>query len=62
MKDAKAYSVDLESAKVTFLEEMARKYTLPDIGKAIRCLINYARDNPDQHDEIFNEIRCDDCG
>jgi hypothetical protein len=61
MKDPRACSVDLESEKVAFLEQMASKYGLADIGKAVRCLINYARENPDQLDAIFGEIRCLDC-
>jgi hypothetical protein len=61
MKDATAVTIELESAKVQFLEEMARKYSLADSGKALRCLINYARENPDRLDEIFAEVRCVDC-
>lgn len=61
MKDQKPFTVELESAKVRFLEEMARKYGLPDVGKAIRCLVNYARENPDRHENIFAEVRCLDC-
>ncbi len=61
MKDAKSYSVDLESAKVQFLQEMAAKHGLGDIGKAIRCLVNYARENPEKHTDIFDETRCLDC-
>jgi hypothetical protein len=61
MKDATAITIDLESAKVQFLEEMVRKYSLPDTGKAVRCLINYARENPGRLDEIFGEVRCADC-
>jgi hypothetical protein len=61
VKDAKSYSVDLESAKVQFLQEMAAKHGLDDIGKAIRCLVNYARENPEKHQDIFNEVRCLDC-
>jgi len=61
MKDATAVTIELESAKVRFLEEMARKYSLSDSGKALRCLINYARENPDRLDEIFAEVRCVDC-
>jgi hypothetical protein len=61
MKDATAVTIELESAKVQFLEEMARKYSLSDSGKALRCLINYARENPDRLDEIFAEVRCVDC-
>ena len=61
MKDAKPYEIELELVKMQFLEEMAAKYGLTDAGKAVRCLINYARENPDKHEEIFGEIRCTDC-
>lgn len=61
MKDAKAYPIDLETEKMQFLEQMAAKHGLPDAGKAIRCLINYARENPDKHADIFDEVRCLDC-
>jgi hypothetical protein len=61
MKDTAPVQLDLESAKVQFLEEMVRKYSLADVGKAIRCLINYARENPERLDDIFAEIRCVDC-
>lgn len=61
MKDTTACTIELESAKVEFLEEMVRKYALSDVGKALRCLINYARENADKHADIFGEIRCLDC-
>jgi hypothetical protein len=61
MKDTASVQLDLETAKMKFLEEMVRKYSLTDVGKAVRCLINYARDNPDRSDDIFAEIRCLDC-
>ena len=60
-KDAKSYSIDLEAEKVQFLERVAKEHGLPDVGKAIRCLINYARDHPDRHADIFDEVRCLDC-
>ena len=61
MKDAKPYSIELETEKVTFLEQMTAKHGLGDIGKAVRCLVNYARENPDQEQSIFAEVRCIDC-
>ncbi len=61
MKDLAPHTVPLESDKVKFLEQMASTYRLDDIGKAVRCLINYARENPDRHEEIFGEVRCLDC-
>jgi hypothetical protein len=61
MKDAAPRPVDLESSQVQFLEDAAKKYGLPDVGKAVRCLINYAREHSDKQDEIFDQIRCTDC-
>jgi hypothetical protein len=61
MKDQRACSIELESSKVEFLEQIAASYGLPDIGKAVRCLINYAREHPDTHGAIFAEVRCLDC-
>ena len=34
---------------------------LPDMGKAVRCLIDYARENPDKQADIFGEVHCQDC-
>jgi hypothetical protein len=61
MKDASPVSIELASDQVRYLEEMARKHGLPDIGKAVRCLVNYARDTPDREADIFAEVRCLDC-
>lgn len=61
MKDLTPHQIELESEKVQFLQEMSTKYGLADIGKAVRCLVNYARENPDRLDDIFSEIRCLDC-
>ena len=61
-KDKQPYTVELDQQKVEFLEEMAKKYGLPDMGKAVRCLIDHARENPALQEAIFNEIHCVDCG
>jgi len=61
MKDLAPHTIELESEKVQFLEEMSKKYGLADMGKAVRCLVNYARENPDRHADIFGEVRCLDC-
>ena len=61
MKDKAEHSIPLEPAKVEFLQEMAKSYQLPDIGKAVRCLIDYARENPDKQAAIFAEVHCQDC-
>ena len=62
MKDAKPVTVNLESTKMKFLDDMVSKFGLGDSGKAIRCLIDYARENEAQQATIFSEIRCQDCG
>ena len=61
MKDVAPHSVELVSEQKQFLDEMAQKYALADVGKAVRCLVNYARENPDRHEAIFGEVRCLDC-
>jgi hypothetical protein len=61
MKDKIEQRIPLEPEKVEFLQTMANSYQLPDIGKAVRCLINYARENPDKQAAIFGEVRCQDC-
>ncbi len=55
------YSIELEENMFAFLEEMAKKYQLPDTNKAVRCLINYARAEEDKQDTIFSQIRCFEC-
>jgi hypothetical protein len=61
MKDYAARPIELDSAMVAYLEDVAKKYSLSDIGKAVRCLVNYARENPDRSNEIFDEVRCMGC-
>jgi hypothetical protein len=61
MKEYQPREIELDATMVAFLEEMAQKYALPDSGKAMRCLINYARENPGKLDDIFSEIRCIEC-
>ena len=46
---------------VEFLQGAATQFSLPDVGKAVRCLVNYARENPDKREEIFGDFRCLDC-
>ena len=61
MKDSVTQSIDLETVKIDFLNQMVKTYGLTDIAKAIRCLVNYARENPDKHEAIFADVRCLDC-
>ncbi|HAT34511.1 MAG TPA: hypothetical protein DCS82_02255 [Rhodospirillaceae bacterium] len=43
-----------------FLEKMVDEYDLPDISKALRCLLDFAEEDGDL-EEIFEEIRCRRC-
>ena len=61
MKDKIEQPIALETEKVEFLKQMTKTYGLEDIGKAVRCLVNYARENPDKLESIFAEVRCLDC-
>ena len=61
MKDEKTVELVIGSDKLAFLEQVTKKYELPDVGKAVRILIDHARDNPSMQDTIFNELRCLDC-
>ena len=39
------YEIELKEFQKEYLSNMAEKYDLPDMGKAIRCLIDYAIDD-----------------
>ena len=62
MQEKERYEVFLNKHQMSFLEEMAEKFGLEDRSKALRCLVNYAIDETDEIDRIFDEIRCLDCG
>ena len=54
-------SVSLHQEQIEYLVEIGQKYNLPDAGKAIRCLLNFAIEKPEQADAIFTEVRCRAC-
>lgn len=61
MKDKTPTTIELAGPQAAFLDEMVRKYGLEDAGKAVRCLINFARETSERQDDIFTEVRCLDC-
>lgn len=61
MSDLQDRTVALKPGMIAFLEDAAKQFNLEDSGKALRCLINYARENPGKHAEIFGDVRCLDC-
>jgi hypothetical protein len=60
-KDKATYPIELEKDMMLFLEQMTTQYDLPDVSKAMRCLVNYAICVETARDEIFAEIRCTTC-
>jgi hypothetical protein len=42
------------------LQEIQKRYALPDQSKALRCLLDYAATDGDW-DEIFKRVRCRRC-
>ena len=56
-----AMGIGRDGVSAKSILDTAEKYGLADSGKAVRCLVNYARENPDKLDDIFGEIRCLDC-
>ena len=60
-KDKATYSIELEKDMMLFLEQMATQYDLPDVSKAVRCLVDYAISVETARDDIFAEIRCNRC-
>ena len=50
--------IPLKPEQAAYLDEAVKAFDLDDAGKAVRILINYARENPDKRDEIFAQIHC----
>ena len=60
-KDKATYSIELEKDMMAFMEQMTAAYDLPDVSKAMRCLVNYVRVEQDARDRVFAETRCLNC-
>lgn len=61
-KEKQTFEIQLETHQMAFLEEVAARYRLEDASKAVRCLVNFSIDEPDEQDRIFDQVRCLDCG
>jgi len=48
----------LTDTQLEYLELMAEKHSLPDVSKALRCLVSYAMAEPTREDAIFEVVRC----
>ena len=52
--------IELHPAQAEYLDRMINEYGLPDRGKALRCLLDYAEEEGDP-DDIFETVRCLHC-
>ncbi|MEM7126021.1 MAG: hypothetical protein AAF702_06825 [Chloroflexota bacterium] len=60
MDDKIEITTEIQRDQTEWLEEMAKKYELPDSAKVLRVLLDYAMQDGDE-DEIFDTIRCNHC-
>ena len=62
MSEKKEISFEIYSDSEKMLEQIVDKYDLPDISKALRCLMDYVEEKESDWDEMFATIRCNRCG
>ena len=55
------YQIDLHDEQVEYLKKMAEDHQLLDLGKAIRCLINFSIESEKYEEDIFEIERCVNC-
>ena len=55
------YEVELKDFQKEYLDGIKDKHDIPDIGKVIRCLIDFSVDRDDLETEIFAFERCHSC-
>jgi hypothetical protein len=53
--------VELEPIQLHYLQSMMARYAIPDVGKAVRVLVNFAMAAPEQEESIFKKTRCRHC-
>lgn len=53
--------VDLEPQQLEYVKKMMARYGIPDLGKAVRVLVNHAQAVPDLEEQIFKKTRCRHC-
>ena len=62
MAEKQSITVELRPQQLAYLEQIIAKHGIADVGKAVRVLVDFARDEPDHESLIFNEKRCINCG
>jgi hypothetical protein len=58
MSAMQSREIQLKPEQAAYLDEAVQAFKIEDAGKAVRILINYARENPDKRNEIFGDIHC----
>jgi hypothetical protein len=53
--------VDLEPQQLDYLQRMMAQYQIPDLGKAVRVLVNHAQAAAELEEQIFRKTRCRHC-
>ena len=61
MADNVTTTLELKANQLEYLDAIAKKHSLPDRSKALRCLITFAMEKAEHEDSIFTEIRCTNC-
>jgi len=56
-----ACEIDLEPQQLEYVKRMMARYGIPDLGKAVRVLLNHAQAVPDLEEQIFKKTRCRHC-
>ena len=52
------HAIELKEFQLEYLEKIVADYDIPDIGKAVRCLIDYAIEEKVKEKELFQLERC----
>ena len=55
------FEVELKEYQHEYLTKMVENFDLPDLGKAVRCLIDFAIDEAELEADIFDFQRCYSC-
>ena len=53
--------MELKDRQLAYLDEMVKRYDLPDRSKALRVLVKFAMHDTKHEESIYTEIRCLDC-
>jgi hypothetical protein len=53
--------IDLEPQQLEYVKTMMTRYGIPDLGKAVRVLVNHAQSVPELEEQIFKKTRCRHC-